>query len=49
MICSGKNVKHHSNFGECKDSNPKPFESQANAFPTKPAAFPNAHSCDDSI
>jgi hypothetical protein len=36
----------------CTDSNPEPSGRQANAFPripTKPAAFPDAHSCDDSI
>ena len=49
MICSGKNVKHHTLCGGCTDLNPEPFGRQANAFPTKPAAFPNAHSCDDSI
>ncbi len=49
MICSGKNVKHHTQCAGCTDSNPEPSGMSDNAFPTKPAAFPNAHSCDDSI
>ncbi len=31
------------------DSNPEHFGRQANAFPTKPAAFLGAHNCDDLI
>ncbi len=48
MICSGKNAKRNTYCGGCTDSYPGPSGSRANAFPTKPAAFPDAHSCDDS-
>ncbi len=49
MICLGKKVKQHTLKGGCTDSNPGPSDRRTNAFPTKPAASPDALSCDESI
>jgi hypothetical protein len=43
-----KKGKHHTSWGGCTDSNPGPSDGLTNAFPTKPSASPDAHSCDDS-